>query len=120
MTVDNSSQGAGRAISATVLAIGGLAATFAAAACCALPVVFATLGIAGGAWLFDIAVIAGPWQRVLLWGGAAALAIAVFIARARSAPGCADSVCAKTRFRIPLLAVVVLGGGLAGLVMAAG
>jgi len=118
--VENSSPGAGRAISASVLAIGGLAATLAAAACCALPVVFATLGIAGGAWLFDIAVIAGPWQRILLWGGAAALAAALFVARARNAPGCAGGVCTKAGFRVPLLAIVMLGGGLAGLVVAAG
>ena len=118
--MENSSPGAGRAISASVLAIGGLAATLAAAACCALPVVFATLGIAGGAWLFDIAVIAGPWQRILLWGGAAALAAALFVARARNAPGCAGGVCTKAGFRVPLLAIVMLGGGLAGLVVAAG
>lgn len=118
--MENSSSGAGRAISAIVLAIGGLAATLAAAACCALPVVFATLGIAGGAWLFDIAVIAGPWQRMLLWGGAAALAVALFVARARSAPDCAEGVCTKAGFRVPLLAIAMLGGGLAGLVVAAG
>jgi mercuric ion transport protein len=114
------SSGVGRAVSATVLAIGGLAATLAAAACCALPVVFATLGIAGGAWLFDIAVIAGPWQRVLLWGGAAALAVAPFVARALSTPDCAEGVCARAGFRLPLIAIVMLGGGLAGLTLAAG
>jgi mercuric ion transport protein len=114
------SSGVGRAVSATVLAIGGLAATLAAAACCALPVALATLGIAGGTWMLDVAVIAGPWQRVLLWGGAAALAVALFVARTRSAPGCADDVCSKAGFRLPLIAIVMLGGGLAGLTLAAG
>ncbi|MBC4018843.1 hypothetical protein [Siccirubricoccus deserti] len=119
-SVENPSPGAARALSAAVLAVGGLAATLAAAACCALPVVFATLGIAGGAWMLDIAVIAGPWQRLLLWGGAAALVVALFVARERSAPHCAEDVCAKAAFRVPLLAIVMLGGGLAGLIVAAG
>ncbi|MBR0683049.1 hypothetical protein GXW74_21335 [Roseomonas eburnea] len=118
--MEESSKGAARALSATVLAVGGLAATLAAAACCALPVVFATLGIAGGAWMLDIAVIAGPWQRVLSWGGAAALVAALFVARVRSAPGCAEGVCSKAAFRVLLLAIVMLGGGLAGLTLAAG
>lgn len=118
--MDTSTPRAGRAIGAAILAIGGLGATLAAAACCALPVVFATLGIAGGAWLFDIAVIAGPWQRMLLWGGAAALAVALFVARPRGAPDCAGGICGKPGFRVPLLAIIMAGGGLAGLVLAAG
>ncbi|MFC7543643.1 hypothetical protein ACFQU2_35165 [Siccirubricoccus deserti] len=70
--------------------------------------------------MLDIAVIAGPWQRLLLWGGAAALVVALFVARERSAPHCAEDVCAKAAFRVPLLAIVMLGGGLAGLIVAAG
>ncbi len=112
--------GAGRAIGAAILAAGGLGATLAAAACCALPVVLATLGVAGGTWMLDIAIVAGPWQRLLLWGGILALAAALFVARGRSGPHCAVGVCAKPGFRRSLLAMVTLGGGLAGLTLAAG
>ena len=111
---------AGRAIGAGILAAGGLSATLAAAACCALPVVLATLGVAGGTWMLDIAIVAGPWQRLLLWGGILALAAALFVARGRSGPHCAVGVCAKPGFRRSLLAMVTLGGGLAGLTLAAG
>lgn len=108
----------GRALGSAGLAMAGLVATFAAAACCTLPIVFATLGIAGGAWLFDIAVIAGPWQRTLLWGGAAALTLALFVARFHRATACTNGVCARSGFQASLLVVVMLGGGLAGLILA--
>ena len=111
---------AGRAVGAGLLAVSGLGATLAAAACCALPVVLATVGAAGGAWLLDVAIVAGPWQRVLLWGGVAALAAALFLARDRRGSGCAAGVCSRSGFRLPLLAIVVLGGGLAGLAFAIG
>lgn len=117
---DAARQNAYRAASASLLALGGLAATLAAAACCALPAVLATLGVAGGAWLLDIAFVAGPWQRTLLWGGIIALAAALFITRDQHRSDCAAGVCTKLGFRLPLLAVVVLGGGLAGLALAAG
>ncbi len=118
--MENASRALGRAIGAAVLAIGGLGATLASAACCALPVVLATLGIAGGTWMLDIAVVAGPWQRDLLWGGAAAPVLALVVTGPRGAPGCAEGLCAKAGFRVPLIGLVMLGGGLAGLTLAAG
>ena len=118
--MEKSTSTAGRAIGAGALAVGGLSATLAAAACCALPVVLATLGIAGGTWMLDIAVVAGPWQRDLLWGGAAAPVLALVVTGPRGAPGCAEGLCAKAGFRVPLIGLVMLGGGLAGLTLAAG
>ena len=116
----NAARALGRAFGAGLLAIGGLGASLASAACCALPVVFATFGIAGGTWMLDIAVVAGPWQRELLWGGVAALALALLVTGPRGTPGCAESFCATTGFRGPLIGLVMLGGGLAGLALAAG
>ncbi|WP_051213433.1 hypothetical protein [Rubritepida flocculans] len=110
----------GRAIGAALLALGGFGATLAAAACCALPMAFATLGIAGGIWMLDIAVVAGPWQRELLWGGAAALVLALLVTGPRGAPGCDQGLCTRVGFRLPLIGLVMLGGGLAGLTLAAG
>lgn len=118
--MEKSFSAAGRAISGAVLAIGGLGATLAAAACCALPIVFTTLGIAGGTWMLDIAVVAGPWQRELLWGGAAALVLALLVTGPRGSPGCAEGLCSRAGFRLPLIGLVMLGGGLAGLTLAAG
>lgn len=44
-----------RAVGATILAVGGLAAAFGAAACCALPAGLGALGL-GSAWLIGVAL----------------------------------------------------------------
>jgi mercuric ion transport protein len=51
---------------AGLLAAAGVGTAFAAAACCGLHLVLVALGLSGGAWLLDIALVAGPWQRLLL------------------------------------------------------
>jgi mercuric ion transport protein len=50
---------------AVLLAIGGLAAAFGAASCCALPMLLGTLGV-GSAWLGSLALLAGPHRLALL------------------------------------------------------
>ncbi|MDE1915949.1 MAG: mercuric reductase [Sphingomonadales bacterium] len=52
--------------SAAVLTIGGVTAAFAAAACCALPVLLTGAGI-GSAWLGGIGSVAAPHRNLLLW-----------------------------------------------------
>jgi mercuric ion transport protein len=54
------------------LTLGGLAAAFAVASCCALPLLLTTLGI-GTAWLGGVALIAAPHRDVLLVIGALCL-----------------------------------------------
>src|SRR5258707_4009022 len=49
---------------ATLLTLGGLAAAFGLASCCALPFFLATIGV-GTAWLSGVALMAAP-HRVLL------------------------------------------------------
>ncbi|HKS89014.1 MAG TPA: mercuric reductase [Stellaceae bacterium] len=55
-----------------LLAIGGLAAAFGAAACCALPVLLAGVGL-GSTWLIGVAAIAAPHRLSLI--SAAALCL---------------------------------------------
>jgi hypothetical protein len=112
--------GSGRALGASLPAATGLAAALGAAFRCASPVVLAIFGTGGGARMFDSAPIARPCEGALLRGGAAALALARLLAPARPARACADSVRAAPGFRVPLLEIVRLGGGLAGLAPAAG
>jgi mercuric ion transport protein len=83
---------------ATLLAVGGFAAAFGAASCCALPVLLGSLGL-GSAWLGSLALLAGPYRLVLLaaavvclvsgggtllWGRRAAIACASGAACGRS------------------------------------
>ena len=50
---------------AMLLAAGGLAAAFGAASCCALPLLFGSLGL-GTAWLVTVAWFAAPHRLALL------------------------------------------------------
>jgi hypothetical protein len=107
--------GRARGVCATVFGLAGLAGAFAAAACCALPTAIAMLGLGGGAWLLDIAIVAGPWQPWLLWGGAAALVLAVGL----SAP-CRAQACTTARVRGVVLALALPGAALVGFSVLAG
>lgn len=81
---------------AALLAASGFAAAFGAASCYALPVLLGSLGL-GSAWLFGVALLAGPHRNVLLITGIACLVgAAVLLARrwrvgAACAPGAARS-----------------------------
>src|SRR5262252_10942 len=54
-----------RGTSALILAAGGFAAAFGAAACCALPLLLGSLGV-GSAWLVAVAWFAAPHRIALL------------------------------------------------------
>jgi mercuric ion transport protein len=57
---------------ALLLALGGLAAAFGAASCCALPMLLAGAGL-GSAWLIGVAVIAAPYRIAPLAAAAVCL-----------------------------------------------
>jgi len=58
---------------AGLFTLGGLAAAFGLAACCALPLMLTTFGL-GTAWLATVGLIAEPHRQALLLFGAVALA----------------------------------------------
>lgn len=103
---------------ASLLAAAGIGTAFAAAACCGLPLVLVALGLSGGAWLLDIALVAGPWQRLLLWSAVGLLLGAVALGYRGRRAACAGD--AGRGFRALLLLALALGGGLVGLALAAG
>ena len=57
----------------TLLTLAGLGAAFGVASCCALPVLFAMVGLSA-AWLGAIAILAEPYRDLLLTVAAACLA----------------------------------------------
>ena len=57
---------------AMLLTVGGLAAAFGVASCCALPLFLTTIGV-GTAWLGGVALLAAPHRGVLLAIGALCL-----------------------------------------------
>ncbi len=99
---------------AGLLTIGGIAAAFGLASCCALPMLFAGLGM-GTAWLGGIGLIAAPHRlpimiisAVLLTGGAALL-----WRQQRVMATCGpDTVCTPPAFRLLTLAGLIIGAGL--------
>jgi mercuric ion transport protein len=61
-----------RGCGAALLTLGGLAAGFGVASCCALPLLLTMLGV-GTAWLGGVAVLAAPHRGALLAIGALCL-----------------------------------------------
>ena len=103
------SRGKPRGIGAVVLTSGGILAGFAAAACCALPLLLGTLGL-GSAWLFTVAAVAAPHRTALLIGGGAALALgAVLWWRQRTEVCEPGAWCAKPRVRLLTLIGLLIG-----------
>ncbi len=102
-----------RGTGAVLLTMGGLAAAFGVASCCALPFLLATIGL-GTAWLGGIALLAAPHRGVLLAAAAVCLAGgAVRFWRQRTAVVCAPGgVCSH-----PAIRSLTLVGLLAGLVL---
>ncbi|MBI3515735.1 MAG: mercuric reductase [Proteobacteria bacterium] len=99
-----------RPASVTLLTLGGVAAAFGAASCCALPLLLSAVGLGSG-WLIGIAVVAAPYRLVLLAVGAAALAgggYALFW-RARRAVCNPASLCARPAFRATMIAGLLVG-----------
>jgi mercuric ion transport protein len=82
-----------RAIGTTILAFGGLAAAFGAAACCALPVGLGVLGL-GSAWLIGVASIAAPYRSLLLGLALTCVALGLVLTyRNRPAASCSSGAC---------------------------
>jgi mercuric ion transport protein len=106
---------------AGVLAVGGLAAAFGAASCCALPVLLGSLGF-GGAWLFGIAIIAAPHRIALLTAATVCLIAAGVVMpwRGRAMACAPGSVCGHRAVMPLIVAVLSLGAVLAaaGLLLA--
>lgn len=79
-------------LGAASLALAGIAAAFGVAACCGLPILFASAGI-GAAWLGGVGIAAAPYRTPLLAVGAlcllagAVLLLRQQIAAARCGPG---------------------------------
>ncbi|MBW8269629.1 mercuric transporter MerT family protein [Caldovatus aquaticus] len=109
----------GRETGAALLAAGGLAAAFGAAACCALPALPGALGL-GGAWLFGLALLAGPHRTLLLAAAAVCLAGAALLLwrrrRTDAATACAPGAACPAR---PALRRLAAAGLLLGTVLLA-
>ncbi len=102
---------------ATLLTFGGLAAAFGAASCCALPLLFASLGL-GTAWLGGIALLAAPHRGILLAIAAVCLAGgAVLLCRQRvAAAACTPgTTCTRPAVRGLTAAGLLLGSVLLAL-----
>lgn len=107
---------------AAVAAGGGLATAFGAAACCALPVLLGSVGL-GSAWLAGLAVLAAPYQPLLLAIAAVGLGTAGILAvqahRMRAATGPSGAACRSGRLlRLFTVSAVVLGAVLLALSVA--
>lgn len=102
-------------LGASLFAAGGLAAAFGAASCCALPMLFGSLGL-GSLWLGGIALMAAPYHGELVAIAALCLAAggaALFWSR-RAGPSCAPgAACARQGLTAVLLGVLSLGAVLA-------
>lgn len=93
---------------AVALAGSGVAAAFALAACCAVPLFLATLGISSN-WLVPMVSVTMPYTGLLTGFAAVALAASVFIAlRARRTcqPG---DLCARPVFRWSVIVAAFIG-----------
>ena len=97
---------------ALILALGGIAAAFGAASCCALPILLSSLGI-GSAWLIAVAWISAPHRVALLitaliclFGGGGVLAW-----HRRSVAACSPGLVCGSRAVTPLVLVLLALGG---------
>lgn len=100
---------------AAMLALGGLAAAFGVAACCALPLGLAAVGL-GTAWLGGIALAAAPYQGLLMGLSAASLtAAAALVVRSYRRSACrSDGSCARPAVRSVTIVGLLVGGVLLG------
>ncbi len=96
---------------AALLTVGGLAAAFGVAACCALPLLLIRLGV-GTAWLGGIASLAAPNRTLLLVFAALALAAAAILLwrQQRHAATCGpNGVCTPPAARVLTLVGLIIG-----------
>ncbi|TQF77647.1 mercuric reductase [Elioraea sp. Yellowstone] len=105
----------GIAAAAALFSLAGAAAAFGVAACCALPLGLAAVGL-GTAWLGGIALAAAPHQGVLMGLSAASLigAAALLLSARRRAACLRDGSCKRPAFRSVTIAGLLVGGVLLG------
>lgn len=96
---------------AAIFTVGGVAAAFGVASCCALPILLTTAGLGAG-WLGGIALVASPYRTLLLCLSALFLiGGAIMLWRQqRVAMTCeSEGVCAPPAARAVLLIGLLLG-----------
>lgn len=99
---------------AALLMVGGLATAFGLAACCALPLLFATLGV-GTAWLSGVALIASPHRLLLMIVAAGCLigGAVLLLRQQRVAAACGpNGVCTPPAVRALTFVGLIIGVGL--------
>ena len=99
---------------ASLLTLGGLAASFGLAACCALPLLLTTLGL-GTAWLAGIATLAAPNRSLLLAVGALCLgggAILLWRQQRHAASCGSNGICTPPLVRGLTLVGLLIGAAL--------
>ena len=99
---------------AGLLTLGGLAAAFGLASCCALPLLLGTLGL-GTAWLAGVAVFSVGHRGILLAIGAIGLigGAGLLWRQQRAAATCGpDGVCTPPAVRVLTLIGLLIGAGL--------
>lgn len=96
---------------AVALTLGGIAAAFGVASCCALPILLTAAGLSA-AWLGGIAMVAAPYRDLLLWLSMLSLAGGALLLwrMQRSAIACGSGrVCTPGWLRLVLLSGVISG-----------
>lgn len=115
MTVEERPAGRAAGYGAVLLTIGGLAAAFGVASCCALPMILAGLG-AGVAWLGAIGILAEPHRGLLLVASALFLAGGgALLWQQRSSVCSPTSICARPSVRALTVAGLLFGAALLSL-----
>lgn len=93
---------------AAALVASGIAAAFAVASCCALPVLFAGAGLSAY-WLMPVAAFADPHRGLLTTLAVLALIgsiVVVLRARRTCSPG---DLCAQPAFRVAIVTTAIVG-----------
>jgi len=99
---------------AVLFTVGGLAAAFGVASCCALPLLLTTIGVST-AWLGGVALLAAPHRGVLLVIGALCLVggAAPLWRQQRAAASCGpNGACTRPAVRVLTLVGLMIGAGL--------
>jgi mercuric ion transport protein len=99
---------------AMLVTLGGLAAAFGVASCCALPLLLTTIGV-GTAWLGGVALLAAPHRGALLVVGAVCLlgGAALLWRQQRTAAACGtNGVCTPPAIRALTLVGLLVGAAL--------
>ncbi len=99
---------------AMLVTLGGLAAAFGVASCCALPLLLTTIGVST-AWLGGVALLAAPHRGALLVVGAVCLlgSAALLWRQQRAAAACGpNGVCTPPAIRALTLVGLLVGAAL--------